>query len=82
LRIATAGLPAEGLALLIGIDRFMSLARAITNTIGNAVAAVVVATWDGDFDRKARAEASASQLHSRINGHQLARPARHSHRVR
>ena len=41
--VVAAGLPAEGLALLLGIDRFMSLARAITNTIGNAVAAIVVA---------------------------------------
>ena len=48
--VIAAGLPAEGLALLLGIDRFMSLARAITNTIGNAVAAVVVAKWDGEFD--------------------------------
>ena len=46
-----AGLPAEGLALLLGIDRFMSLGRAITNTIGNAVAAIVVAQWDGAFER-------------------------------
>jgi aerobic C4-dicarboxylate transport protein len=48
--VIAAGLPAEGLALLLGIDRFMSLARAITNTIGNAVAAIVVAKWDGEFD--------------------------------
>jgi aerobic C4-dicarboxylate transport protein len=51
--VVAAGLPVEGLALLLGIDRFMSLARAITNTIGNAVAAVVVARWDGEFDPKA-----------------------------
>ncbi|WP_316184775.1 MULTISPECIES: cation:dicarboxylate symporter family transporter [unclassified Bradyrhizobium] len=49
--VVAAGLPVEGLALLLGIDRFMSLARAITNTIGNAVAAIVVAKWDGEFDR-------------------------------
>ncbi|MGJ5196002.1 cation:dicarboxylate symporter family transporter [Bradyrhizobium sp. HKCCYLRH1030] len=49
--VLAAGLPVEGLALLLGIDRFMSLARAITNTIGNAVAAIVVAKWDGEFDR-------------------------------
>jgi aerobic C4-dicarboxylate transport protein len=49
--VIAAGLPAEGLALLLGIDRFMSLARAITNTVGNAVAAIVVAKWDGEFDR-------------------------------
>src|ERR1700758_2580821 len=48
--VIAAGLPAEGLALLLGIDRFMSLARAVTNTIGNAVAAIVVAKWDGEFD--------------------------------
>jgi aerobic C4-dicarboxylate transport protein len=51
--VVAAGLPVEGLALLLGIDRFMSLARAVTNTIGNAVAAVVVARWDGEFDPKA-----------------------------
>lgn len=48
--VVAAGLPVEGLALLLGIDRFMSLARAITNTIGNAVAAIVVAKWDGEFN--------------------------------
>ena len=57
--VIAAGLPAEGLALLLGIDRFMSLARAITNTIGNAVAAVVVAKWDGEFDSLAWTEATA-----------------------
>jgi aerobic C4-dicarboxylate transport protein len=51
--VVAAGLPAEGLALLLGIDRFMSLGRAVTNTIGNAVAAAVVAKWDGEFDRQA-----------------------------
>jgi aerobic C4-dicarboxylate transport protein len=51
--VIAAGLPPDGLALLLGIDRFMSLARAITNTIGNAVAAIVVAKWDGEFDRDA-----------------------------
>jgi len=42
--------PVAGLALLIGIDRFMSEARAITNLIGNALAAVVVARWDDALD--------------------------------
>ena len=48
-------LPAAGLALLLGVDRFMSEARAITNLIGNAVATVVVAKGEGAFD-EARAE--------------------------
>jgi aerobic C4-dicarboxylate transport protein len=47
---ATHILPVEGLALLIGIDRFMSEARSVTNIIGNALAAVVVAKASGEFD--------------------------------
>lgn len=47
---ATHILPVEGLALLIGIDRFMSEARSVTNIIGNALASVVVAKSAGEFD--------------------------------
>jgi aerobic C4-dicarboxylate transport protein len=47
---ATTILPVAGLALIVGIDRFMSEARAITNLIGNALAAVVVAKWDDALD--------------------------------
>jgi aerobic C4-dicarboxylate transport protein len=43
-------IPVAGLALLIGVDRFMSEARAITNLIGNAVATIVVARWDNALD--------------------------------
>jgi aerobic C4-dicarboxylate transport protein len=39
------------MVLLLGVDRFMSEARAITNTIGNAVGTVVVARWVGAVDR-------------------------------
>jgi len=42
--------PVGGLALILGIDRFMSEARAITNVIGNGVASIVVARWTGDLD--------------------------------
>jgi aerobic C4-dicarboxylate transport protein len=48
--VVASGLPAEGLALLLGIDRFMSQGRSIVNTVGNAVASVVVAKWEGEFD--------------------------------
>jgi len=41
--------PVEGLVLLLGIDRLMSEARSLTNLIGNGVATVVVAKWEGDF---------------------------------
>jgi aerobic C4-dicarboxylate transport protein len=60
--VIAAGLPAEGLALLLGVDRFMSLGRAVTNTIGNAVAALVVAKWDGEFDRQAWIKSTSPQL--------------------
>jgi Na+/H+-dicarboxylate symporter len=43
-------IPVAGLALILGIDRFMSEARSITNFIGNGVAAVVVARWEGELD--------------------------------
>jgi aerobic C4-dicarboxylate transport protein len=46
-------LPVAGLALLLGVDRFMSEARAVTSLIGNAVATVVVAKWDGALDEAA-----------------------------
>lgn len=42
--------PVAGLALLLGIDRFMSEARALTNMVGNAVATVVVSKWESAFD--------------------------------
>jgi aerobic C4-dicarboxylate transport protein len=43
-------IPVAGLTLLVGVDRFMSEARAITNLIGNAVATMVIARWDGALD--------------------------------
>jgi len=47
---AVGHVPVAGLALILGIDRFMSEARALTNLIGNGVATVVVGRWTGDLD--------------------------------
>jgi len=47
---STHSLPIEGLALLFGVDRIVNIGRAVTNLIGNALATVVVARIDGDFD--------------------------------
>jgi aerobic C4-dicarboxylate transport protein len=47
---ATGTIPLAGLALILGVDRFMSEARAITNLIGNTVAMLVVAKWEREFD--------------------------------
>jgi aerobic C4-dicarboxylate transport protein len=49
---AVGHIPVEGLALILGIDRFMSEARAITNLIGNGVATLVVAKWERTLDVK------------------------------
>lgn len=46
----TDTIPIAGLALILGVDRFLSEARAVTNFIGNAVATLVVARWDHAFD--------------------------------
>ena len=48
---AVGNVPVAGLALILGIDRFMSEARALTNLIGNGVATLVVARWTGDLDQ-------------------------------
>ena len=45
------------MALILGVDRFMSECRSLTNFIGNAVATVVVARWEGALDRTALAHA-------------------------
>ncbi len=53
--------PVEGLALLLGVDRFMSEARAVTNLIGNGVATLVVSRSEGAFDDARRAAAVAER---------------------
>ncbi|MGH6712230.1 MAG: cation:dicarboxylate symporter family transporter, partial [Bradyrhizobium sp.] len=58
--LASVGtIPVASIALILGIDRFMSEARALTNLIGNGVATIVVAKWEGALDEKV--------LHQRLN---------------
>jgi aerobic C4-dicarboxylate transport protein len=57
---AVGHVPVAGLALILGVDRFMSEARALTNTIGNGVATLVVARWSNDVDM--------DRLHAQLNG--------------
>ena len=47
---AVGHVPVAGLALILGVDRFMSEARALTNLVGNGVATVVVGRWCGELD--------------------------------
>ncbi|KUM44131.1 dicarboxylate/amino acid:cation symporter [Pseudomonas sp. EpS/L25] len=49
---AVGHVPVAGLALILGIDRFMSEARALTNLVGNGVASIVVAKWCGQLDEQ------------------------------
>ena len=56
-------IPVAGIALLLGVDRFMSEMRSITNLIGNGVATVVVSKWEGEFD----ADRAAKVLNGEID---------------
>ena len=56
--------PLAGMALILGIDRFMSECRSLTNFIGNAVACVIVTRWEGKLDREQFDAALAGQLPS------------------
>ena len=56
------GLPVEGMALILGIDRFMSECRALTNFIGNACATIVVAHWENALDKEQLGKAMRGEL--------------------
>ena len=56
-------IPIEGLALLLGVDRFMSEARAITNFIGNGVAAIFLSNNEGDFNREKMEAAFSTEVY-------------------
>ena len=47
---AVGTIPVAGIALIVGVDRFMSEMRTLTNVIGNGVATIVIARWEGQFD--------------------------------
>lgn len=51
--LASMGLPVEGIAMLVGVDTIIDMARTATNVTGTAVTAVLVANSEGEFDRQA-----------------------------
>jgi aerobic C4-dicarboxylate transport protein len=72
---AFPAIPLAGLALLLGVDRFMSEARAITNLIGNTVATLVVARWEGTLDMaRTRAVLNGDAVDELLNIDQPAEP--------
>jgi aerobic C4-dicarboxylate transport protein len=54
--------PIQSLAILLGIDKFMSECRALTNLVGNGVATVVMSRWEGELDAKALHETMAHPI--------------------
>jgi aerobic C4-dicarboxylate transport protein len=55
-------IPIQSLALLLGIDKFMSECRALTNLIGNGVATIVISRWEGELDKRALHETMAHPI--------------------
>ena len=54
--LGTVGIPPEGLAFIAGIDRLLDMARTVVNVVGNALATVVMAKWEGRFDQQKEQE--------------------------
>lgn len=61
---AVPAIPIQALALLVGIDKFMSECRAVTNVVGNGVATIVVSRWEGELDVAKMREIMAHPLSS------------------
>jgi aerobic C4-dicarboxylate transport protein len=61
---AVGSIPVAAMALILGVDRFMSECRALTNVIGNCVATLVVARWEGSLDLAALRRELAAPAHS------------------
>jgi aerobic C4-dicarboxylate transport protein len=67
-------IPIQSLAILVGIDKFMSECRALTNLVGNGVATVVISRWEGELDRnKLHAAMAGSGADDLLHAEELAR---------
>ena len=64
--LAQFGLPLEGIALILGVDEFMDMARTATNVIGNCLATVVIAKWEGEFKEASDADLAAAAARGEI----------------
>ena len=54
--LGTVGIPPEGLAFIAGIDRLLDMARTVVNVVGNSLATIVIAKWEGRFDQQKEKE--------------------------
>jgi aerobic C4-dicarboxylate transport protein len=67
-------IPVAGMTLILGIDKFMSECRALTNIIGNGVATIVVSKWEGELDKE---RLSAELKHPSVDTESLRDQAMH-----
>ncbi len=64
--LANFGLPLEGVTLILGVDELMDMARTMTNVIGNCLATVVVAKWEGEFVEASDEDLALAQARGEI----------------
>jgi proton glutamate symport protein len=64
--LASYGLPLEGVTLILGVDELMDMARTMTNVIGNCLATVVIAKWEGEFVEASEEELSLAASRGEI----------------
>jgi proton glutamate symport protein len=64
--LASYNLPLAGITLILGVDELMDMARTMTNVIGNCLATVVVAKWEGEFKEASQADLQAAAARGEI----------------
>jgi proton glutamate symport protein len=64
--LASYGLPLEGVALILGVDELMDMARTMVNVVGNCLATVVIAKWEGEFNEATDAELELAESRGEI----------------
>ena len=64
--LASYGLPLEGVTLILGVDELMDMARTMTNVVGNCLATVVIAKWEGEFVEASDADLQLAEARGEI----------------
>jgi aerobic C4-dicarboxylate transport protein len=73
--VAVPDIPVASLAIIIGIDKFMSECRALTNIVGNGVATIVVSKWEGELEGEKMAEMRAIMSHRAVPAAESPQPS-------
>ena len=64
--LASFGLPLEAVAVILGVDELMDMARTTVNVVGNCLATVIVAKWEGQFKEASDAELAAAHAREEL----------------